>query len=648
MEVKKGRIQGRMKDEDAVYIKPPQHANGNQNLELERNAKYNSSSLLEANYIKQKDVRSYGNASQILGYVRFSMTTRVISRCRGASLMTSNICNNMEFNSIRYVDKRTKREMEKLQKVKGLCTFSQGFQDSSMESASSIQNSFTDLLSYCKRTYLKIDNHQFPICPESLGATPSTIQLPPLLPKEALVDKVTWQVLLARGGTYPVELVESAQKIPFDMILSPIGIPRYIVDNSPIIFKMDVGQTGNPRYLINWVDEAFELVEVLTSARAEEMGEKLMVIGVWGYCGCKLYVNGAIQGKVKTRKVASKELVESKNENEKRANRERYKVAKKEEKLVVTMTFECLYEKLYDKREDMKLYRLAKAREEGQDLDQNGEGDQARRDATKFWKSACIERLTKLFNITLKTSKMPRAWRWSTMIPMFKTRVIFRIVTTIGHQVVESQYESLGKERGDEGRKRDLNMVSIDIKQAYDKVSNKTRVRTVGGDSEHFLVVMELHQRSTLTLSLFALVMDELTLHIQGETCNEVNDRLEVWRHALKLKGIKLSSTKTEYLLCNFNYVTHELDVEVRIDIQVISRIDFRDCTGQQSSADATRGDDSALNESALEASVGHVPWSCGHPNRLASSSKDHRRKTYLKNHNNSSLSPMIDKSRFC
>lgn len=56
---------------------------------------------------------------------------------------------------------------------------------------------------------------------------------------------------------------------------------------------------------------------------------------------------------------------------------------------------------------------------------------------TKFWKSACIERLTELFNITLKTSKMPRAWRWSTMIPMFKTRVIFRIVTTIGHQVVE-------------------------------------------------------------------------------------------------------------------------------------------------------------------------------------------------------------------
>lgn len=73
---------------------------------------------------------------------------------------------------------------------------------------------------------------------------------------------------------------------------------------------------------------------------------------------------------MKTRKVASKELVESKNENEKRANRERYKVAKKEEKLVVTTTFERLYEKLYDKSEDMKLYRLAKAREEGQDLDQ--------------------------------------------------------------------------------------------------------------------------------------------------------------------------------------------------------------------------------------------------------------------------------------
>lgn len=45
----------------------------------------------------------------------------------------------------------------------------------------------------------------------------------------------------------------------------------------------------------------------------------------------------------------------------------------------------------------------------------------------------------------------------------------------------------------------------------------KTRVRTVGSDLDHFSVVMGLHQGSTLSQFLFALVMDELTPQIQGE-----------------------------------------------------------------------------------------------------------------------------------
>ncbi|KAJ7982614.1 Retrovirus-related Pol polyprotein LINE-1 [Quillaja saponaria] len=78
-----------------------------------------------------------------------------------------------------------------------------------------------------------------------------------------------------------------------------------------------------------------------------------------------------------------------------------------------------------------------------------------------------------------------------------------------------------------------------------------------------------VHQGSSLSPYLFALVIDELTYNIQDrapwcvlfandivlvdETRKGLNSKLEMWRNALESKGLRLSRTKTDYMECDFS-----------------------------------------------------------------------------------------------
>lgn len=115
-------------------------------------------------------------------------------------------------------------------------------------------------------------------------------------------------------------------------------------------------------------------------------------------------------------------------------------------------------------------------------------------------------------------------------------------------------------------------------------------MRTARGDSKHFLIEIGLHQGSTLSLFLFALVMDVLTQSILDEVAwcflftddvvliemrGGVDDKLEVWRKTLKAKGFRFSRSKMEYMESKFSDSKKKDGVVVRLDSQDVCKREF-------------------------------------------------------------------------
>ena len=52
-----------------------------------------------------------------------------------------------------------------------------------------------------------------------------------------------------------------------------------------------------------------------------------------------------------------------------------------------------------------------------------------------------------------------------------------------------------------------------------------------------------------------------------------INRKLELWRRTLQSKGFRLSRTKTEYMMCDFNAIRHE-GGDISLDGQVVVQKD--------------------------------------------------------------------------
>jgi len=125
------------------------------------------------------------------------------------------------------------------------------------------------------------------------------------------------------------------------------------------------------------------------------------------------------------------------------------------------------------------------------------------------------------------------------------------------------------------------------IKDMYE--GGSTSVRTQDGDTEDFPIIIGLHQGSTLIPYLFTLVLDVLTEHIQelaprcmlfaddvvllGESREELNGRLVIWRQALETYGFRMNRSKTEYMECNFSKRRSRFTLEMKVGDHTIPQV---------------------------------------------------------------------------
>ncbi|XP_063586992.1 uncharacterized protein LOC134764337 [Penaeus indicus] len=279
--------------------------------------------------------------------------------------------------------------------------------------------------------------------------------------------------------------------------------------------------------------------------------------------------------------------------------------------------------------------------------------------------------LCETLNKICEEEEMPESWRRSTLTPVYKNKgdimscgnyrgiKLMRHTMKLFERTIEHRLRSLvniskeqfrfmeGKSTTDaifalrqvQEKYRDthkkLHGVFIDLEKAYNRLpweelywcmreknipekyvsivkdmykESETMVRCVSGTTEPYKVEVGLHQGSTLSLFLFAIIMDILTDNIRIEApwsmmfaddvvicCEgktELEENLERWRDGQEKRGMKVSRVKIEYMCLNgvpggsvriqdqrlpevkeFKYLRSTLQADGGVDAEISRRI---------------------------------------------------------------------------